>query len=532
LSVQTMAFANENTWGSYASHKAEEDLQARYERALDTLVGEMSAGLATYTNHIEGKARATASNFVTTSPIDSSINIGAFPQGSGKDAADAVEAAAEAFDPWRRTDLAERIGIMRRTADIIRKDKFELAALLTLTNGKVRREAIGEVDMAIDYLEYYAQEMQRSNGYDREMPALSPHERARNVFLPYGPWAVVCPFNFPLGISMGMLCGVLLSGNTAIIKPASPSPAPVYAIYDAFVRAGLPAGALNLVAGGGHEVGEALVRHPKVEGVIFTGSREVGYGILSHNAGRRYPIPVILELGGKNAAIISSKADLVRAVRGVVSSAFGYSGQKCVACSRVYVHKGIYDAFLRLLVQETEAFKVMDPRLRDARTGPVIHEAAVKSYERSASMARKDGRVLTGGRRLTQEGMANGCYVAPTIAADLPDDHELVQNELFLPFLTVLKYENLNDAVARANDVPYGLTAGIYSEDASEADRFLENIQCGMVFVNGVRGATNGAITGIHSFGGWKGSGSTGRGSGDIHYLLQFMREQGRALAR
>ena len=289
---------------------------------------------------------------------------------------------------------------------------------------------------------------------------------------------------------------------------------------------------MNLVAGAGPEVGEALVKHPRVEGIIFTGSREVGYGILRHNADRRYPIPVILELGGKNAAIVSSKADLARAVRGVVSSAFGYSGQKCVACSRVYAHQSIYRDFLDLLVKETEAFKVMDPRSRNARTGPVIHEAAVKSYERAASLARKDGKVLTGGTRMMEDGMGKGCFVAPTIAIGLTDDHELVRNELFLPFLAVMGYESLEDAVARANAVPYGLTAGIYSAEEAETDYFLDNIQCGMVFVNGVRGATNGAITGIHSFGGWKGSGSTGRGSGDIHYLLQFMREQGRALSR
>ncbi|MDD1756106.1 MAG: aldehyde dehydrogenase family protein [Methanomassiliicoccales archaeon] len=527
-----MPFANESTWSRFASQHGEGELNARYEKAVDALVEVLSDKPKVHVNFIGEEKRTADEQFKVASPVDSSVTIGTYPRGSAKDASDAVEAAAGAFATWRRTDLTERLRITRRAAEIIRRERFELAALLTMTNGKVRREAVGEVDMAIDYLEYYSQEMERNDGYNREMPGPSPHEKARNVFLPYGPWAVVCPFNFPFGISMGMLTGVLLTGNTAVIKPASPSPAPVYAIYDVLIRAGVPPGALNLVAGTGAEVGEALVGHPKVEGVIFTGSREVGYGILGHNAGRRYPIPVILELGGKNAAIISSKADLVRAVRGVVSSAFGYSGQKCVACSRAYVHKGVYDDFLRLLVQETEAFKVMDPRLRDARTGPVIHEAAVKSYERSASMARKDGRVLTGGRRLTQEGMAKGCFVAPTVAVDLPDDHELVRNELFLPFLTVMSYERLDDAVARANSVPYGLTAGIYSEDASEADRFLENVQCGMVFVNGVRGATNGAITGIHSFGGWKGSGSTGRGSGDIHYLLQFMREQGRALAR
>jgi 1-pyrroline-5-carboxylate dehydrogenase len=526
-----MPFANESTWSNYSSKYGEGEVHARYEKAVDDLTGSLSGEPKVHSNFIGGKVRPAEAHFQVTSPIDSAITIGSFPKGSAKDASDAVDAAEKAFQGWRRTDLSERLRILRRGADIIRRERFELAALLTMTNGKVRREAVGEVDMAIDYLEYYAGEMERNDGYDREMPDPSPQERARNVFLPYGPWAVVCPFNFPFGISMGMLAGVLVTGNTAVIKPASPSPAPVYAIYDALTRAGVPPGVLNLVAGSGGEVGETLVRHPKVEGVIFTGSREVGYSILRHNVDRRYPIPVILELGGKNAAIISSKADLGRAVRGVVSSAFGYGGQKCVACSRVYVHKSMYEEFLYLLVKETEAFKVMDPRLRDARTGPVIHEGAVRSYEKAVSTARHDGKVLTGGRRLTEDGLGRGCFVAPTVVTDLPDVHDLVNNELFLPFLCVLEFTELEDAVRRANGVPYGLTAGIYSDDRREVDFFLENMQCGMVYVNGVRGATNGAITGMHSFGGWKGSGSTGRGSGDIYYLLQFMRQQGRAIS-
>jgi len=527
-----MPFIHESTWSNLSSKQGELEVHARYEKAIDELTRTLSKGPKVHHNFIGGKERASVSHFDVLSPVDSGVIIGSFPRGTANDASDAVDAAAEAFEEWRRTDLSERLRIVRRAADIIRQEKFELAALLTMANGKVRREAIGEVDMAIDYIEYYASEMERNNGYDREGPGPSPQERASNVFMPYGPWAVICPFNFPLGISMGMLAGVLITGNTAILKPASPSPAPVYAIYDALIKGGMPSGALNLVSGSGTEVGETLVEHPKVEGIVFTGSKEVGYSILRHNVDRRYPIPIVLELGGKNAAIVSAKADLVRAVRGVVSSAFGYSGQKCVACSRVYVHKSLSQEFLRSLVKETEAFKVMDPRMRDARMGPIIHEASVKSYERATSMAREDGRILTGGKRITEGGMANGCFVAPTVVSDLPDGHELINNELFLPFLCVLSFDDLRDAVNRANSVDYGLTAGIYSQDAGEIDYFLENIKAGMVYVNGVRGATNGAITGIHSFGGWKGSGSTGRGSGDIYYLLQFMRQQGRAISR
>ena len=351
----------------------------------------------------------------------------------------------------------------------------------------------------------------------------------KNVMVPFGAWAVICPFNFPFGIALGMTTGALITGNTVVMKPASPSPAPVYAMYDVLARAGFPPGVINLVSGSGAEVGNALVTHQKVNGIIFTGSLEVGQSILRRAAERRYSIPVILELGGKNALIVSDKADLSKAVRGAVSSAFGYSGQKCVACSRVYVHKGVRDEFLRMLVSATEEFKVSDPRRRDCRTGPVIHSQAAKDYEDLISIARRDGHILTGGVRLTHDGMDKGNYVAPTVVTGLPESHQMIKNELFLPILCVQEYDDLKQAVANANDVAYGLTGGICTEDQGEADYFFDNIQCGTAFVNGVRGATNGAMIGAHSFGGWKASGSTGRGSGDIYYLMQFLRQQSRA---
>jgi 1-pyrroline-5-carboxylate dehydrogenase len=213
----------------------------------------------------------------------------------------------------------------------------------------------------------------------------------------------------------------------------------------------------------------------------------------------------------------------------VVSSAFGYSGQKCVACSRVYVQKAVRDEFLSMLVNATEEFKVADPRKRECRTGPVIHSRAVQDYEIAVSMAKRDGQILIGGSRLMNDDMDKGNYVAPTLVTGLPESHPMIKNELFLPILCVQEYTELKQALEYANDAVYGLNAGICSEDKQETDYFLDNIQCGTVFVNGVRGATNGAITGVHAFGGWKASGSTGKGSGDIYYLLQFLRQQSRA---
>ncbi|MEM0448945.1 MAG: aldehyde dehydrogenase family protein [Methanomassiliicoccales archaeon] len=527
-----MPFVHENTWGSFASRNAEEELHAKFENAVDTLLEEIRCKRTKFFNRVGEERREAISYFDSFSPIDIDLVMGRFPLGTCEDVEEAVKAAARAFNDWRRTDLKERIRILRKAADIIRKEKFKIAALLTLANGKVRREAIGEVDMGVDYIEYYTHEMERNNGYNRQMPSPSANEDASNVFLPYGPWAVICPFNFPFGISMTMIVGTLLTGNTAIIKPSSINPVVCHALYDVLIRAGVPEGVLNLITGPGNTVGETLIKHEQIQGVVFTGSKDVGYAILKHISDREYPIPVILELGGKNAAIISDKADLQKAVRGVVSSAFGYSGQKCVACSRAYIHSTIFDSFVEMLIRETESFKVDDPRLRHARTGPLINEEALRKFEHAVSQAVKDGKILTGGHRRVEGSLSKGWYVEPTVVAGLNDSHDLVKTELFLPFLCVQEYRSLEDAVRRANAVPYGLTAGIYSEDKKEVDYFLDNIQSGMVFVNGIRGATNGAIIGTHSFGGWKGSGSTGRGSGDIYYLMQFMRQQGRAIGR
>ena len=527
--VPRVSFVNENTWNSIVQGSGENAFHVKYERAIDDLMARLVEGTETHPNFIGGKERPTGSHFILTSPIDGTIATGSYPKGTSKDVSDALTAAEEAFRRWRKTDLSGRLRIFRKAAEIARKEKFDIAALMTINNGKNRREAIGEVDMGIDYMEYYASEMERNNGYEREIKSPTPGEGARNVMLPYGTWAIVCPFNFPFGITLGMTTGVLLTGNTAIIKPASPAPALVYAVYDILVRAGLPPGVLNLVSGSGAEVGEPLVTHPKVNGIIFTGSLDVGKSILDRTKERRYQIPVILELGGKNAAIVSDKADLAKTVRGVVSSAFGYSGQKCVACSRVYVQKAVRDEFLRMLVSATEEFTVADPRKRECRTGPVIHSRATQDYERAVSMAKRDGQILTGGVRLLDHGMDKGNYVAPTVVAGLHESHPMVKNELFLPILCVQDYAELKQALEYANDSVYGLNAGICSEDRQETDYFLDNIQCGTVFVNGVRGATNGAITGVHAFGGWKASGSTGKGSGDIYYLLQFLRQQSRA---
>jgi 1-pyrroline-5-carboxylate dehydrogenase len=301
-------------------------------------------------------------------------------------------------------------------------------------------------------------------------------------------------------------------------------------LYDIYERAGVPPGVINLLSGNGSTAGEALVSSDKIDGIAFTGSKEVGYKLLASSL-RRYQIPVITELGGKNPAIVTDKADMARAVAGVAGSAFGYSGQKCSACSRAYVHELVYDEFMVHLLNHISHLRVGDPRERETYVGPGIHQKALDDFLSHSEMARRDGVVHAGGEALKGK-LSKGFYAAPTVVTGLPEDHFLIKNEIFLPFLCVQRFTDLKDAVRRANDVTYGLTSGIYSNDDDEVRYFFENIEAGVSYANRARGATTGAMVGAQPFGGWKGSGSTGLGSGTDMYLTQYMRQQSRTVVR
>jgi 1-pyrroline-5-carboxylate dehydrogenase len=241
---------------------------------------------------------------------------------------------------------------------------------------------------------------------------------------------------------------------------------------------------------------------------------------------KRWPKPCIVEMGGKNPAIVTAKADLEEAADGIVRSAFGFGGQKCSANSRVYVERRVHDELVRLLVQKTEQITIGDPLARENWLGPIIDERAVERYLAAVAAARRDGRVLVGGERLSDGDLARGTFVEPTIVGHLSADHRLLQDELFVPFTAVHAVDSLEEAVRLANDSTYGLTAGVYSEDASEIDSFLDTIEAGVLYVNRAAGATTGAWPGVQAFGGWKGSGSTGKAGLSLYYPAHFMREQ------
>ncbi|HXU84858.1 MAG TPA: aldehyde dehydrogenase family protein, partial [Verrucomicrobiae bacterium] len=272
-------------------------------------------------------------------------------------------------------------------------------------------------------------------------------------------------------------------------------------------------------------VGAELRENPGIDGIVFTGSYEVGMDLF-RTFSSKFPKPTIVEMGGKNPAVVSRHADLDEAAEGIMRSAFGFGGQKCSANSRVYVEKPVHDELVRLLVEKTEAITIGDPLIRENWLGPIIDQKAVDRHQQATAEARRDGRVFTGGERLSDRGMDRGFYVEPTVVGNLPSDHRLFRDELFAPFTAVSAVDSFDDALRLANDSVYGLTAGVYSEDKDEVQRFLDTTQAGVLYVNRRAGATTGAWPGVQAFGGWKGSGSTGKSGLSMYYVAQFLREQ------
>jgi len=326
-----------------------------------------------------------------------------------------------------------------------------------------------------------------------------------------------------------MLTGALITGNTVVFKPTSAAPYCGLKLYETLVEAGVPGGAINYITGPGGLMGEEITKNEGVAGIAFTGSKDVGMNIYREFVNSQpYPKPFISEMGSKNPAIVTAKGDLEKAAEGVLRSAYGYGGQKCSATSRVYVERGVKNDFLKILEEKVSKLKVGDPREKDVFVGPVIDEKAVKKYERSIELARKDGgKVTTSGDLL---GTPKGHYVKPAIVVGLPSKHKLVKEELFVPLVVVDEFKTLEDALSKANDTEFGLTAGIFSKDPKEIDQFFRNIAFGVTYSNRRGGATTGAWPGSQSFSGWKGSGATGKGVGGPYYLTQFMREQAQTM--
>jgi 1-pyrroline-5-carboxylate dehydrogenase len=519
-------FESEHTLRSFMTGKAEGQFHDRYERALEQARLEFGRK---YAMVIGGREVRTSQVIVHKSPLDTRIVLGHIPSGSSTHARQAIAAAKKAFESWGKSSWQERVKIYRAAADIMSQRKFELAAWISYENGKNRHEAIGDVDEAIDFMRYYSEEVERNNGFETAMKSTQPNEKSRSIMKPYGVWGVIAPFNFPAAILVGMSTGAIITGNTVVAKPSSNAPIVACKFSEILKEAGLPDGVFNLVIGSGGKVGSEIVRSKDVAGIVFTGSRDVGYGMAQEFSAAR-PKPLIAELGGKNPAIVTETADIGKAADGVLKAAFGYSGQKCSALSRVYVHKKIKDEFLKRLVEKTKSLPVGNPLDSNTFVGPLANEDAYKKYQKYVKIVAKEGKVLTGGSVRKEGELKHGYYVEPTIVAGLPKKHRLFKEEMFVPILCVADYEKFDDAIKLANNADYGLTAGIFSGNPEEVQKFLDSIEAGVVYVNRQVSATTGAMVGCQPFGGWKDSGTTGRGTGGPHYLTQFMREQSQTI--
>jgi len=500
------------------------ELHERFEAALAGVRGRLGGD---YPQWIGGAARAARSTFEVRSPIDRDWMLGRFARGSAGDAADAVTAAGDAFRGWAATPWRERVRLLRRVAALIEERVYEIGAAVALEVGKNRMESLGEVQETADLFSWYCDQMEANEGFDRPLPndpLAGFVSRNRTVLKPYGPWAVIAPFNFPFALAGGPIAAALVAGNTIVFKTATDTTWSGWLLLEALRDAGLPAGVVNYVSGAGAEVGAALVADPRIAGVTFTGSYEVGMQMVRQFAQGAWPRPCIAEMGGKNAAIVSRHADLERAATGIVRSAFGLQGQKCSACSRVYVERPVAEALRALLVEKTRLISVGDPTLRQNWMGPVINEAAFARYQKCAENLRQHGTIFAGGEALDAGALANGWFVAPTIAS-APLEYRLWREEKFIPLALVGEVDSIAQAIDLANASDYGLTAGFYGAP-EEIDVFLDRIEAGVTYVNRPQGATTGAWPGYQPFGGWKASGTTGKAIGSFYYLPQYLREQ------
>ncbi|MGI6251069.1 MAG: aldehyde dehydrogenase family protein [Anaerolineaceae bacterium] len=481
-----------------------------------------------YPMFIDGDERFASAKHQAFSPINRDWHLATFQKGTEQDVEDAIAAARRTYPAWRSMNWEERVYILRRFADIIDERLFELGAALSLEVGKNRMESLGEIAEAADLVRYSCDMMERHNGFVNQMtpdPLEGFISTNTSVLKPYGVWVVVSPFNFPVALTAGPVGAALVAGNTVVMKPATDTSWGVSLMMDCLRQAGVPHGVANLVTGSGSVVGNALINPDKVDGVTFTGSKQVGMGIYREFARGNYVRPVILEMGGKNPTIISRNADIEDAALGTVRSAFGLSGQKCSACSRVFVEKAVYPQVVERITEITRQLSVGDPTLQKIYMGTVINQRAYDDFQAYTADLRSAGRIVTGGNVITEGEAAKGYFVEPTVVVDVPLSHRLWKEEMFLPILMIAPVKDLEEAMRLANDVEYGLTAGFCgSED--EIEWFFDHIEAGVVYANRPQGTTTGAWPGYQPFGGWKGSGSAGKNGGGLYYLPLYMHEQ------
>ncbi|NOX55646.1 MAG: L-glutamate gamma-semialdehyde dehydrogenase [Planctomycetes bacterium] len=485
------------------------------QQALETVAESLGQE---YPLVIEGRVVETRETLVSRNPSHARQIVGRVASASPEDAERAIVAARNAFPSWARTEPAYRAEYLELVAREMRNRRFELAAWEVFECGKPWAEADADVAEAIDFCMYYAQEMRRLAEPRRNN---LPGEDNCYSYRPRGVAVVIAPWNFPLAILTGMTVAALVTGNTVVMKPAEQSSVVAAQLMSIFQEVGLPDGVVNFLPGEGEVVGPALVGSPDIDLVAFTGSREVGLEI-NEAAARTDPRQrsvkrVIAEMGGKNAILIDDDADLDEAVQGVIQSAFGYSGQKCSACSRVIVHKTVYDTFLKRLVDATDSLPIGPAEDPGTLIGPVIDEAAREKILEYIEIGQTEATLAFAAD--PGDWADEGYYVGPHIFVDVPPHARIAQEEIFGPVLCVIKAKDLDEAIAIANDTPFALTGGIYSRSPAHLKRARQELEVGNLYLNRV---ITGALVDRQPFGGFKMSG-IGSKAGGPDYLLQFL---------
>lgn len=491
---------------------SDQDKRTQAEKAIEKVRQELGQ---TYLPLINGEYVETANYIDSLNPSREREVIGKVGQISVEQAEQAMNAAKEAFSSWKETPVQERAAILRKAADLMEQRRQELNAWICLEVGKILPQADGEVSEGIDFCRYYASEMERlATGINYDLAG----ENNRYFYQPKGIAVVISPWNFPFAIATGMTVAALVTGNCTLLKPAATSSVIAAKIGEILAEAGVPKGVFQYIPGKGSEVGTYLVEHKDTHVIAFTGSREVGCRIYAEAAklqpGQKHLKRVIAEMGGKNAIIVDESADLDQAVVGVLQSAFGYSGQKCSACSRVIVASPIYDAFLERLIEATKSLNLGATDDPSVQMGPVIDLAARDRILSYIAQGKQQSKLVL--EMSTPDG---GYYVSPTIFSEVAPNHIIAQEEIFGPVLAVIKANNFAQALSIANGTDYALTGGLYSRTPSHIDQASQEFEVGNLYIN--RNIT-GAIVSRQPFGGFKLSG-VGSKAGGIDYLLQFL---------
>jgi len=489
--------------------------RAQQEKAIAAL----RAGLGKeYPLVIAGERVTTPEKFSSINPSRADQTVGVFQKGNAEIAERAMAAALAAFERWKNVPAAKRAACLFTAARLMRKRRFELNAVMVLEVGKPWVEADADTAEAIDFLEFYAREMLR---YGADHPVVKvPGEKGKLVYVPLGVGVVIPPWNFPLAILTGMTSAAVVTGNTVVLKPSSDSPLIGWKFFEIMEEAGVPPGVINYVTGPGGAVGDTLVMHPKTRFVSFTGSKEVGIHINETAAkvqpGQIWLKRVVAEMGGKDSIIVDAGVDLEQAARGVTTSAFGFSGQKCSACSRVIVHAAVYDAFVKLLAEKAAALRVGDPALADTGVGPVVNRRSQETILKYVETGvREGGRLVAGGKA----GDAAGFFVQPTVIADVAPEATIAQEEIFGPVLAVIRAQDFDGALHIANNTEFGLTGAVYTKNAAHRKKAEQEFFVGNLYIN--RKCT-GALVGAHPFGGFNMSGTDSK-AGGRDYLLLFL---------